>query len=193
MAPGVDFGQVIFSPTLNTSGNIAFEAVLAGAGVDANNNESIWATGTNGKLSLVVREGELGVGRTVNMVNGRTGEDGRATSLNNAGQLTFELSFTDGSEGIFIANLGLPGDLNGDGFVGINDLNIVLGNWNQNVPPADQLADPSGDGFVGIDDLNAVLGNWNAGTPPTESANIPEPASVSLLVLGTVLLMRRSD
>jgi len=64
----------------------------------------------------------------------------------------------------------LTGDLDGDGFVGINDLNIVLANWNQNVPPANPLADPSGDGFVGIDDLNAVLGNWNAGTPPTANA-----------------------
>ncbi len=65
----------------------------------------------------------------------------------------------------------VPGDLNGDGFVGITDLNIVLGNWNLNVPPADPLADPSGDGFVGIEDLNAILGNWNAGTPPVQDAS----------------------
>ncbi len=65
----------------------------------------------------------------------------------------------------------LIGDLDGDGFVGINDLNIVLGNWNLNVPPADPLADPSGDGFVGIEDLNTVLGNWNAGTPPAAEAS----------------------
>jgi lysozyme len=61
----------------------------------------------------------------------------------------------------------LAGDLDGDGFVGISDLNVVLGNWNQNVTPGDLLSgDPNGDGFVGIDDLNVVLGNWNAGTPP---------------------------
>jgi MYXO-CTERM domain-containing protein len=58
------------------------------------------------------------------------------------------------------------GDLNCDGFVGIAELNIVLGNWNLNVPPADPLADSSGDGYVGIEDLSAVLGAWNAGTPP---------------------------
>jgi len=63
-------------------------------------------------------------------------------------------------------NNSIVGDLDNDGFVGIADLNIVLGNWNQNIPPGDPLADPSGDGFVGIDDLNTVLGNWNAGTPP---------------------------
>jgi hypothetical protein len=79
----------------------------------------------------------------------------------------------------------LPGDLNGDGFVGIEDLNIVLGNWNQNVTAGDPLlGDPSGDGFVGIEDLNAVLGNWNAGSPPTSGANIPEPGAVGVMTIG---------
>ncbi|MEZ6191947.1 MAG: hypothetical protein R3C45_11770 [Phycisphaerales bacterium] len=52
----------------------------------------------------------------------------------------------------------LAGDLDDDGFVGINDLNLVLGAWNQNVIPGDPDVDPSGDGFVGIEDLNIVLG-----------------------------------
>ena len=82
---------------------------------------------------------------------------------------------------IDIADL-IVGDLNGDGFVGIDDLNIVLSNWNQNVPPGNVLADPSGDGFVGIDDLNTVLSNWNAGTPPSSTSNIPEPATLGLML-----------
>jgi len=99
--------------------------------------------------------------------------------------------------GLIVVAPGLDGDLNGDGFVGIADLNIVLGNWNQNVTPGDLLlGDPSGDGFVGIADLNVVLGNWNTGTPPGAppgaypgaypgapggNANIPEPASLLVL------------
>ena len=78
----------------------------------------------------------------------------------------------------------LDGDLDGDGFVGITDLNIVLGAWNQSVPPGNPLADPSGDGFVGIEDLNIVLGNWNAGAPPTNALqSIPEPTSVVPMAL----------
>ncbi len=85
----------------------------------------------------------------------------------------------------------LDGDLDGDGFVGITDLNIVLANWNQTVPPADAAADPSGDGFIGIEDLNVVLGNWNAGTPPA-SEIVPEPTSLVLLAGGSLLWLRRS-
>jgi hypothetical protein len=87
---------------------------------------------------------------------------------------------------------GLIGDLNFDGFVGIEDLNIVLGNWNQNVNAGVWGdGDPSGDGFIGIEDLNVVLSNWNTGTPPNESANIPEPASFLLLAVGGLSMVIR--
>ena len=87
----------------------------------------------------------------------------------------------------------MAGDLNGDGFVGIEDLNIVLGNWNDAVTPGDLLlGDPTGDGFVGIEDLNQVLGNWNAGTPPNQGGAVPEPGTLTLLMLaGSVLLRGR--
>ncbi len=85
----------------------------------------------------------------------------------------------------------LAGDLNLDGFVGIEDLNIVLGVWNQNVDAGVwQLGDPSGDGFIGIEDLNVVLGNWNAGTPPPPGAVIPEPGTLVLLGLGAFTAIR---
>ena len=77
----------------------------------------------------------------------------------------------------------LKGDLNGDGFVGISDLDIVLAHWNQTVTPGD-AADPSGDGYVGIDDLDSVLGAWNLGTPPVPAVSTPEPTAALLLGLG---------
>lgn len=86
----------------------------------------------------------------------------------------------------------LAGDLNGDGFVGIEDLNIVLNRWNQNVSmPVPLAGDPSGDGFVGIGDLNIVLGEWNQGTLPGSAFAVPEPASVCWLFGGSVVLFRK--
>ena len=85
----------------------------------------------------------------------------------------------------------LPGDLDLNGFVGVDDLNIILVNWNTDVPLG-SLADPSGDGFVGVDDLNIVLVNWNNGTPPADNIAVPEPSSMlAVMGLGAMSLLRR--
>jgi hypothetical protein len=85
----------------------------------------------------------------------------------------------------------VTGDLDGDGFVGISDLNIVLGLWNETVRD-DNPADPSGDNFVGIEDLNIVLGNWNGGIPPTEGVAVPEPTTCLMLcAIGGIGVIRR--
>jgi hypothetical protein len=83
----------------------------------------------------------------------------------------------------------LPGDLDRDGFVGIEELNIVLGNWNQNVAVGNLMqGDASGDGFVGIEDLNAVLGNWNATLePPTVEGDLDNDGFVGITDLNIVL------
>jgi hypothetical protein len=111
------------------------------------------------------------------------------TGTDIASGLPFSYTYANSTETVTIIPAG---DLNLDGFVGIADLNIVLGVWNTNVTPGDLLAgDPSGDGFVGIADLNVVLGNWNAGIPPTGGAAIPEPGMVALLGVGGLMMLRR--
>ncbi len=88
----------------------------------------------------------------------------------------------------------LLGDINGDGFVGLDDLNIVLINWNQTVTVGDEsMGDLTNDGYVGLDDLDIILSNWNAGVapPPSVMAIVPEPATLSLMALTGVAAMRR--
>ncbi|MDZ4820496.1 MAG: PEP-CTERM sorting domain-containing protein [Planctomycetota bacterium] len=79
----------------------------------------------------------------------------------------------------------LPGDLDGSGAVGQNDLNRVLARWGTNVTAGDWfLGDPNGDGFVGQGDLSIVLAAWGNVAPPVTA--VPEPASIALLSLGIV-------
>jgi hypothetical protein len=95
----------------------------------------------------------------------------------------------------YIEAIELQGDTNNDGFIGIDDLSNVLGNWNSNVPSGSVWqGDLTGDGFVGIADLNTVLGNWNAVSPPPSVINVPEPAAVITMLLtmtGIVSTRRR--
>jgi PEP-CTERM motif-containing protein len=218
VAPGVGGGAVFsdFSnPSLNGVGQTAFRGTLSGAGVNNGNDRGLWAQDPSGALVLIAREGnqidaDTGPGvdlRTIaalSLVGGTGNQDGRRSEFNDLGQLAFMVQFTDGTSGVFVSSVAstVSGDLNGDGFVGIADLNIVLGNWNQNVAEGDPLlgdvAGPGGsghDGFVGIEDLNAVLGNWNAGVPPGGGAevlsSVPEPGTVLLMGVGGVVMVRR--
>ena len=80
----------------------------------------------------------------------------------------------------------LPGDYDGDGNVGINDLNLVLFSWDaEEVPPTWVNQIPTGQ--VGIDQLNGVLFNW-ARTLPPQVASVPEPHAVCLALLTLTFL-----
>lgn len=61
---------------------------------------------------------------------------------------------------------GIGGDVScGLGLIGLNQLDAVLGHWNQNVASGNANAgDFDHDGFVGLNDLDTVLGFWNLET-----------------------------
>jgi len=123
-----------------------------------------WATDTLvvGFTTPLILEGEY----TVTLSGTSTIEDLAGNAL--GGGVDEVRTFTLMSE-------TLEGDLNGDGFVGGDDLDIVRAHWGQNVTPWDLLAgDASGDGFVGGDDLDIVRSNWGSGMPPAPVATIPE-------------------
>ncbi len=227
-APGTgsvfrSFSLLANSLILNGAGQVAFNGILRTGmgGVTLANDRGIWATDTAGELKLIAREGDLfdvnddpliDDFRTIRSVvlfgSGTGGEEGRSTPFNDAGQLAFKLFFTDRSEGIFVASIqadvaALAGDLNGDGFVGLADLDVLRDNWNRGTLGGDSvqgilsgaplIGDLNGDGFVGIDDASVILSNLNAGTLSLANVvSIPEPGTVGVLGLcGMVLLRRR--
>lgn len=73
---------------------------------------------------------------------------------------------------------GITGDLNADGFVGLEDLDILMANWG-GTPPQWTGGDLDGNGVVDDGDLQLVIDNWGGGDPP--AVNIPEPGTAGLL------------
>lgn len=71
---------------------------------------------------------------------------------------------TDLSDGVFsIDGTGLPGDVSGDGFVGVDDLLIVIADWSCFGSVC--IGDVNGDLVVNVDDLLLVITYWGTGTP----------------------------
>jgi lysophospholipase L1-like esterase len=127
------------------------------------------------------------------------GTDGVNTDLYAPGDVIHpgDLGYAVMSQIWFDNGLGLIlGDIDGDGFVGLTDINFVLSHWNQNVTPGDEtMGELTNDGFVGIADLNIILSNWNASSPPPPAAAmvsvVPEPSSILLGLAMSVTLFRR--
>ena len=125
--PSVSFNSVLFAepgpPTLgpplvlNAHGQIAFQSSLQGPGINASNNDGIWAQDRAGILRLIAREGNtINVSDDALQPDWRTisslfptaasgNDDGRRSWFNDHGQLVFLARFTDGSRGIFVSNL----------------------------------------------------------------------------------------
>ncbi len=95
----------------------------------------------------------------------------------------------------YLKVLELPGDFDGDGFVGLQDLDLVLNHWNLSVPAGSfSHGDSDADGFVGLADLDQVLNNWNTSAAPASGQSIPEPATFVLTsaLAGLMLSHRRA-
>ena len=89
------------------------------------------------------------------------------------------------------------GDVTEDDFVGADDLVRILTHWGESgsVPWENGDCAPYGDGsapgddFVGADDYVEVLTYW--GTDYSSPEPTPEPATLGLLLIGGVLVLRR--
>jgi len=65
------------------------------------------------------------------------------------------------------------GDFTLDGFVGLDDLDVILSQWGEDVLPGNLAeGDSTGDGFVGLGDLDILLEQW--GTSPIDDRP-PDP------------------
>lgn len=126
-APGGPDGSVVAelsAPVLNDRGQLAFAGKLAGPGVDAASDEVIWATDAAGVVELIVREGDLFPGgessfpaenriQRIKFLGGESlaydgfdqdGANGRASGMNDLGQIAFFAQLYNGEQMIVVSN-----------------------------------------------------------------------------------------
>ncbi|MFN7020985.1 MAG: choice-of-anchor tandem repeat NxxGxxAF-containing protein [Phycisphaerales bacterium] len=121
-APGIAGG--VFESTFggvssNGVGQVAFTALVSGAGVDATNDLGLFVADPFGGLELILRKGELfdvdadpmGVDlRTISdirLAGGSAVVDGRSAAFNDDGLLALQLFFTDSTAAVVTARIPL--------------------------------------------------------------------------------------
>ncbi|MBX5326756.1 MAG: hypothetical protein ACQXXH_06055 [Candidatus Bathyarchaeia archaeon] len=77
-----------------------------------------------------------------------------------AGPLQEETDLDDNTLTYSEVKVTIPGDITGDFFVNIKDVNLMLIWWQQRVPPAPSNVDINGDNLINIKDVNLILSNW---------------------------------
>ncbi len=187
-----NFPTLEFDSYLDGNGNqpgIAGQAVDLGGDVQEFSDSHIDITWFNTTLGDVgtfgigrFTLGDNAVGSWTMMITSVGGFQANYQGLINNGQ--FDLRDTGGGPPV-------DGDLDSDGFVGITDLNIVLGDWNDTIFTGDPatVGDLNGDFFVGIADLNTILSNWNQNVFPgdAQAGDINGDGFVGIGDLNTVL------
>ncbi|NOZ41069.1 MAG: hypothetical protein GXP24_12715 [Planctomycetes bacterium] len=196
-APGTNTGvnfRFLNSPVINGSGQAAFRASLTGVGSGSLSKSGIFKENPDGILVKVARDGDIAPGTNAGITFGGRAAFGDPV-LNSKGQTAF-MGFLNGGRGIFaedakgmlqlIARTGQLLDVSDDpltpDFRTVNDLKFFTGSGNE---------DGRRSGFNNLGQL-AFFASFTDGSSGIFLSNlvaIPEPATVIMLVMGTVFIL----
>ena len=123
MGSGVFFDDLTPQVIPNGAGQVVFSANVTGTGIDESNNLSVWLSDPSGSLTPILREGDpfdvnsdplIDDYRTIRSIIYHVishAGDHQNGAFNDVGEFVFRLTFTDDSEGIFVATIPEPGTL----------------------------------------------------------------------------------
>jgi len=168
---------------LNANGDVALAATLeinAGS-VTASNDAGIWVIDNMGEGLLVARKGDLLAGLTIaslGFLGGSGGGDSQG--FNAAGQLAFDVIFTNGDSGLFLytPDALFAADFDNDNDVDGQDLTRWQESFGLN-NGGDADADNDTDGA----DFLIWQRQFGSGEPLLAFTAIPEPTSIALLAI----------
>jgi len=98
------------------------------------------------------------------------------------------------TNGTVIVSELVPGDADGDGAVGASDLGIFAGQFGLRDPAGALSCNFNGDGMVDLADFVILQGNYGYARSPSGQFTLaitPEPATITVLALGGLVLARR--
>ncbi len=151
--------------------------LLNGVGLTEKNNGDLFASledeDGDGILDLVMHFGMQDLGIEAGM-----------------DELLFSGSFLDGGafEGSDIISIVGGGDANGDGVVSADDYASIQANFGS-ANDTGIFGDADGDGVISANDYASVQSNFGA-TTGMGSVSVPEPATLSLLVIGGLAMLK---
>jgi hypothetical protein len=176
-APGIS-GDVRFNdfslPTLDSSGNVTLYARLIGLDTWDGTNQSIWH-GKPGSLKLAARNGDSflcadGVTRVSSTLGVKLPSSVepriQSSGVSDNGWLAYDVSFTDGREGLFRQRLRCYSDLTSDGVVDDADFSVFAVSYDvldcaDPAMPMSCEADFNADRFVDDADFVLFLSEYN--------------------------------
>ncbi len=183
-----DWINVAWELTVNSAGNIEGVGIFSGASLAE---------------PLMTSPVDLGI------AGGTTVYAGLSTSWNNAGidpatGFAYKVSEVTQIDAIHVDNFlvtlggdtgGLAADFNEDGIVDLLDLDVLGSNW-QSTGATKATGDANGDGTVDLLDLDVLGGQWQQSSSFAEALAasgiaVPEPGSLVLLGLGSLMVARR--
>ena len=195
--------------TINQSAVLDANLIMGRDGIDAVNSQMELKINSAANFQMDFENWcLLGGGLEVSLTNGyvpTVGQEWRmATLWEGSPYKMYALNFLTTTPGFRAEQRGLEtwlvctgikhaGDANNDGKVNVGDLGILAGNWGQVTALGKSWAegDFNGDDVVNVGDLGILAGAWGwIGTPAAATA-VPEPASLVLLTLGGLAMLRR--